>query len=219
MPSTPAPSAADFLPARLSLSALRQAAAGCTGCALYRDATQTVFGEGPRQAHVLLIGEQPGDKEDLEGKPFVGPAGALLTRAVEAAGIARNDVYITNAVKHFKWEPRGKRRIHKKPQQAEVRACRPWLEAEVRVVQPAVVVCMGVTAASAAFGHAVRLKNLRGRFSPTPLASQTFVTVHPSAILRIADDGQRRDAFAHLVEDFTCVRERVTRLAAASPGR
>lgn len=215
MQAQPAHSAADFLPSHLSLPALRKAAAACTGCALFRNATQTVFGEGPRNAHVLLIGEQPGDKEDLEGKPFVGPAGKLLTRAVEAAGIDRQDVYITNAVKHFKWEPRGKRRIHKKPQQAEIQACAPWLQAEVRVIRPAVVVCMGVTAASAAFGRAVRLGDHRGRFSETPLAPSTFVTAHPSAILRLTDKAQHRREFQRLVNDLTRVREHIAQVPPA----
>ena len=179
-------SAADFLPPRLTYPALRKAAAGCRGCHLWRVGTQTVFGEGARRATLMLVGEQPGDKEDLAGHPFVGPSGALLDRALERAGIARDDAYVTNAVKHFKWVPdgQGKRRIHKTPNASEMRACHPWLDAELEVVQPRVVVALGATAAKALFCGKVRVLADRGRVLPTELADAGFVTVHPSAVLR-----------------------------------
>ena len=210
---TQSPSAADFLPQRLNLAALRRAAADCRGCDLYRSATQTVFGEGPRGAAVVLIGEEPGDREDVEGRPFVGPAGRLLSTALHDAAIERKQVYITNAVKHFKWEPRGKRRIHKKPQDREIDACRPWLEAELQVIQPRVVVCMGVSAMRAVFGRAVRLKDHRGTFSATPLSSCTFVTVHPSSILRLRGahrhGGDYELEYRRFVADLQAVRARL----------
>jgi uracil-DNA glycosylase len=186
-------SAADFLPPRSTLPALRAAAAGCTGCDLYRNATQTVFGEGPAPARFVFVGEQPGDQEDRSGHPFVGPAGRLLERALTEAGIPRETVYITNAVKHFKWIPRGKRRLHQRPSEGEIDACNPWLRAEVRVVKPEVLVCLGVTAARAAFGRPVRLKDYRGKFTVTALAERTFVTLHPSAILRLRDPDRTRE--------------------------
>lgn len=186
-------SAADFLPPRLSLPALRAAAAACTGCDLYRNATQTVFGEGPQHARFVFVGEQPGDQEDRAGHPFVGPAGRLLERALHDVGIARETVYITNAVKHFKWIARGKRRLHQRPSEGEIDACNPWLVAELRVVKPQVLVCLGVTAARAAFGHPVRLKDYRGKFVATPLAERTFITIHPSAILRLSDPDRARE--------------------------
>jgi DNA polymerase len=198
----PARSAASFLPSKLTLTNLRKAATSCTGCELYKQATQTVFGEGPAHIKVLLVGEQPGDQEDRAGHPFVGPAGKLLDKALEEAGIARGDVYVTNAVKHFKWEPQGKRRKHKKPSAAEVAACRPWLEAEVQVLEPRVVLCLGVTAAQSVFGKAVRLNELRGRPFSTPLAKSVFVTAHPSAILRAPDPAQREDGYRLFVEDL-----------------
>lgn len=194
-------SAADFLPARLSLKSLRAAAAGCTGCDLYRHATQTVFGEGPRGAVLVLVGEQPGDLEDRTGHPFVGPAGRLLQRALHDAGIPRESVYITNAVKHFKWVPRGKRRLHQRPREGEIDACNPWLVAELRVIEPRALVCLGTTAARAAFGRVVRLKDYRGKFAATPLAQQTFVTAHPSAILRLAEPDRTRE-YRQLVADL-----------------
>ncbi len=206
-------SAAEYLPQRLNLAALRRAAAACEGCGLYRHATQTVFGEGRRAAAIVLVGEQPGDKEDLAGRPFVGPAGRLLERALAAAGIERPRVYITNAVKHFKWEPRGKRRIHKKPLEREIAACRPWLSAEVQLIRPQALVCLGVTAARAAFGHTVRLKDHRGRFSETPLCARTFVTVHPSALLRLREARERAAGFEAFVADLTKVRERLGGIA------
>src|SRR5690348_9447530 len=157
-------SANDFLPTRLNLSALRQAAAECKGCDLYKNATQTVFGEGPRRARMILLGEVPGDQEDIEGKPFVGPAGRLLDDCLDEAGIARDDVYVTNAVKHFRWEPRGKRRLHKKPTSRQIEACRPWLHAEILVIKPDIVVCLGATAAQSMLGRDFRLTKHRGKF-------------------------------------------------------
>jgi uracil-DNA glycosylase len=189
--STPV-TAADFLPSRLTLTALREAAQDCRGCPLWRTATQTVFGEGRRTARLLLVGEQPGDREDLEGRPFVGPAGRLLDEALEEAGIDRADAYLTNAVKHFKWTPRGKRRIHQKPNTAEIAACRPWLEAEIAVVKPRVLVCLGATAAQALLGRGVRVTQDRGRPLQSELAPVAFATVHPSSILRAPDATARR---------------------------
>lgn len=195
-------SAAEFLPVRMSLPALRAAAAECRGCDLYRNATQTVFGEGPREAAVMVVGEQPGDQEDRKGHPFVGPAGRLLDRALADAGLPRDDVYITNAVKHFKWIARGKRRLHQKPREGEIDACNPWLVAELRVVKPRVLVCLGTTAARAAFGYTVRLKDYRGTMMTTPLAPRTLVTIHPSAILRLVRESERTAEYARFVEDL-----------------
>ncbi len=201
----PARSAAPFVPAQPTLETLRAAAAGCTGCDLYRRATQTVFGEGTPEARVLLLGEQPGHEEDLAGRPFVGPAGRLLDAALEEAGIDRAGVYVTNVVKHFKWEPRGKRRIHARPSAAEVAACRPWLDAEVAVVRPRVIVCLGATAAQALLGRSFRLSQHRGRPVPSPLAARVVATVHPSAILRAPDDATRRAERARFVADLEAV--------------
>jgi uracil-DNA glycosylase len=198
-------SAADFLPKARSLASLRRAAQGCRGCDLWKDATQTVFGEGRSRAELMLVGEQPGDKEDLEGEPFVGPAGGLLDRALADAGIERGEVYLTNAVKHFKWRARGKRRLHQTPRAGEVEACRPWLEAEVEAVRPRAVVALGATAAKALFGPAVRVTRDRGRPLETPLAAVGAVTVHPSAILRVREREERHDAFAGLVGDLEAV--------------
>lgn len=196
-------SASDFLPPRRTYPALRKAAAGCRGCHLWRVGTQTVFGEGARRAALMLVGEQPGDKEDLAGHPFVGPSGALLDSALERAGIARDDAYVTNAVKHFKWVPdgKGKRRIHKTPNAAEVRACHPWLDAELAVVKPRVIVALGATAAKALFGAKVRVMADRGRVLPTELAGAGFVTVHPSAVLR-TPSGDRAAAERAFVDDL-----------------
>jgi uracil-DNA glycosylase family protein len=196
-------SAADFLPPRLSYPALRKAAAGCRGCHLWRVGTQTVFGEGARKATLMLVGEQPGDKEDLAGHPFVGPSGALLDSALERAGIDRASTYVTNAVKHFKWVPdgTGKRRIHKSPNASEIRACHPWLDAELDAVRPRVVVALGATAARALFGPAVRVLAQRGRVLPTELAAAGFVTVHPSAVLR-TPSGEHAAAERAFVNDL-----------------
>jgi uracil-DNA glycosylase len=198
-------SAADFMPARRTMPAVRTAAAGCRGCELYKRATQTVFGEGRPDARVVLIGEQPGHEEDLAGRPFVGPAGRLLDQALEAASIARAGVYVSNVVKHFKWEPRGKRRIHAKPSPAEIGACLPWLEAELDLVKAEVVVCLGATAAQALLGPRFRVTKQRGQWLSSPVAPRVLATVHPSSILRAPDDEARRREFDHLVADLAVV--------------
>jgi uracil-DNA glycosylase family protein len=206
-------SADDFMPERTTLSSLRKAAARCRGCDLYEDATQTVFGEGPEDARIVMVGEQPGDREDLAGRPFVGPAGALLDRAIEEGGIARDDIYFTNVVKHFKHVMRGKRRIHKKPDIEEVRACIPWLEAELARIGPDVLVLLGATAAQAILGRTFRVTQHRGEFVVSPLAPLVTATVHPSSILRSRNDEERRSAFDALVKDL----RRVARAAQSSP--
>jgi DNA polymerase len=192
----------DLLPEQPSLSSVRDAARGCKACDLYKRGTQTVFGEGPKRATLMLVGEQPGDAEDLAGHPFVGPAGRLLDAALEEAGIDRGLVYITNVVKHFKWEPRGKRRIHAKPNAAEITACRPWLETEIALVKPRVLMCLGATAAQALLGKSFRVSRQRGEFVPSPLAPRVSATVHPSSILRAPDEVARREEMARFVEDL-----------------
>jgi DNA polymerase len=198
-------SAAPLIPARPTLTKLREIAAGCTACDLYKRGTQTVFGEGARTARVVFVGEQPGHEEDLAGRPFVGPAGRLLDRALAEAGIERSVVYVTNVVKHFKWEPRGKRRIHGKPNASEIAACRPWLEAELAVLEPKVVVCLGATAAQALLGRQFRVSAQRGRWVSSPLAPRVLATVHPSSILRAPDDETRREEIRRFVEDLRTV--------------
>jgi DNA polymerase len=195
-------SAAPLIPLRATLTKLRKIAAGCRACPLWKSGTQTVFGEGPRGAEVMLIGEQPGNDEDLEGRPFVGPAGKLLDRALEEAGIDRKKVYVTNVVKHFKWEPRGKRRIHKKPSSREIAACRPWLDAEIAVVKPRVLVCLGATAAQALLGPQFRVTQHRGEFVESALAPFVTATVHPSSILRAPDEATRRAERERFVQDL-----------------
>ena len=196
-------SAADFLPERRTLAALRATAAGCRGCPLWARATQTVFGEGPRRARVMMVGEQPGHDEDLVGKPFVGPAGRVLDRTLEADGIARTDVYVTtNVVKHFKWGAKGKRRIHAKPNRMEIAACLPWLEAELDIVKPAVLVCLGATAAQALLGPKFRVTKQRGQWVPARWAPHVMATVHPSAILRAPDDAARHAEMERFVADL-----------------
>jgi len=195
-------SAADFMPKRTTLPALRKAAADCRGCDLYEDATQTVFGEGPEDARIVMVGEQPGDREDVAGRPFVGPAGALLDRAIEEAGLVRDDIYFTNVVKHFKHVMRGKRRIHKKPDLEEVRACIPWLDAELARIEPEVLVLLGATAAQAILGRSFRVTRHRGEFMESPLAPLVTATVHPSSILRSRTDDERRSAFDAFVQDL-----------------
>jgi uracil-DNA glycosylase family protein len=194
--------AEDFLPERRGISALKEAAAGCKGCSLHRDATQTVFGEGPRSAEVVMVGEQPGDQEDLAGKPFVGPAGRLLGEALEEAGIDRRAVYVTNAVKHFKFTRRGKRRIHKRPAADEIAACRPWLDAELEAVKPRAVMALGATAAQAMFGRSFRVTRERGRPVDSDLAPVAMATVHPSSVLRAPDEESRREERDALVSDL-----------------
>ena len=199
-------SADDWRPAPVpdtsSLTTVAKAARSCTACPLYRDATQTVFGEGPKNARLMLLGEQPGDQEDLTGKPFVGPAGKLLDRALEEAGITREEVYVTNTVKHFKWEPRGKRRIHQKPNSREIAACRPWLEAELRLVRPKLLVCLGATAAQAIFGASFRVTRERGKILKSDLATSVLATVHPSSLLRQPDEESREREYARFVADL-----------------
>jgi uracil-DNA glycosylase family protein len=185
-----------------TLEKLKQEAAACTNCQLYEQATQTVFGEGPADARVILVGEQPGDQEDLKGRPFVGPAGQLLDWALEKAGIDRTQAYVTNVVKHFKWVPRGKRRIHSKPSSVEIRACRPWLDAELELLKPEVLVCLGATAAQALLGSTFRVSQERGRFLRSNLAPHVMATVHPSSLLRIEDDAARKDAIREFVREL-----------------
>jgi len=198
----PDTSAAQFLPADRSLDSLRDAAQECQGCGLYERATQTVFGEGTAAADLVLVGEQPGDYEDREGRPFVGPAGRLLDKALESAGIDRSRVYVTNAVKHFKWEPKGKRRIHQKPNAREVSACRPWLEAEISTVRPKVIVCLGATAAQALLGSQFRVSKQRGELVSSPLARHVMATVHPSSVLRAPDDETRELETELFIQDL-----------------
>ena len=217
-PPTIGPPVPSILPDRLSLPAMREAAAGCRACDLYARGTQTVFGEGPRRAEVMMVGEQPGDVEDIEGHVFVGPAGRLLDRAMDDAGIPRTQVYLTNVVKHFKWEPRGKRRIHKKPGSTEIAACRPWLDSEIAVVKPRVLVCLGAVAAQALLGRAFKVSESRGRFVDSPLAERVLATVHPSSVLRAGDEDQRRDAMARFVADLRVVAAEIARAPRARAG-
>ncbi|MGH9407980.1 MAG: UdgX family uracil-DNA binding protein [Vicinamibacterales bacterium] len=199
------------IPPRPTLAAVRHAADGCRACDLYKRGTQTVFGEGPSRAEVMVVGEQPGDSEDLAGHPFVGPAGKLLDRALEDAGIDRRRVYVTNVVKHFKWEPRGKRRIHAKPNSAEIAACRPWLETEIALVKPRVLVCLGATAAQALLGAAFKVTRQRGTFVPSPFAPRVTATVHPSSILRAPDDESRTVEMRRFVQDLKRVADEIGR--------
>src|SRR5215510_7735697 len=195
-------SAADFFPKQKTLPAFRDAATDCKACDLWERGTQTVFGEGSRRAEVVFVGEQPGNEEDLSGKPFVGPAGRLLDDALEEAGIDRAQTYVTNVVKHFKWEPRGKRRIHKKPNAREITACRPWLEAEINLVKPKVVVCLGATAAQALLGSQFRVSKERGKFIESTLAPYIVATVHPSSILRAPDEETRHTEKRLFIDDL-----------------
>jgi uracil-DNA glycosylase len=198
-------SAAALIPERPTLPRLRAAAAGCKACGLWRRGTQTVFGEGLKRARVVFVGEQPGDREDREGRPFVGPAGKLFDKALVEAGIDRKEVYITNVVKHFKWEERGKRRIHQKPNREEIAACRPWLDAELEQVKPDVLVCLGATAAQALLGSQFRVTRDRGKLVETSLAPAATGTVHPSSILRAPDDETRRRERERFVNDLRAV--------------
>jgi uracil-DNA glycosylase len=201
----------ELLPDAPTLNSVRQIASGCKACDLYKRGTQTVFGEGPRKAEIMLVGEQPGDAEDQAGHPFVGPAGRLLDAALEEAGIDRKLVYVTNVVKHFKWEPRGKRRIHAKPNAGEIGACRPWLEIEIALVKPRVLVCLGATAAQALLGKSFRVTKDRGKFVPSSLAPLVTATVHPSAILRAPDDQARREEHEKFVNDLRNVAKELSR--------
>ncbi|HEV3155380.1 MAG TPA: UdgX family uracil-DNA binding protein [Candidatus Baltobacteraceae bacterium] len=205
MRATTERSAADYLPGRLSLKSLRESAARCRGCDLYKYATQTVFGEGKARAPIVMVGEQPGNSEDLAGHPFVGPAGMLLRKSMEQAGIDAKTVYITNAVKHFKFIERGKKRIHQKPKSIEIQACSPWLRAEIRVVKPQLVVALGATAAQALLGASFRLTKHRGQILQSPLGARVLATVHPSSILRAPDSQTRRRELAKFVEDLRVI--------------
>ena len=206
--------ASELIPSRPTLTNLRAVAQDCRACDLWQKGTQTVFGEGKKSADVMLVGEQPGDKEDLQGKPFVGPAGRLLDKALEEAGIERRRAYVTNVVKHFKWEPKGKRRIHRKPNLSQIAACRPWLDAELRVVKPRALVCLGATAAQALLGTDFRVSRDRGRVVDSPLAPIVIATVHPSSILRGPEEARRKE-FDRFVEDLRTVTEKMKKLGAA----
>ena len=208
-------SASDFLPRNRSLESLRQAAKSCKGCDLYLNATQTVFGDGPGHASVMLVGEQPGDIEDQKGEPFVGPAGRMLDRALEDARISRDEVYVTNAVKHFKWIWRGKRRLHQKPSVRQVVACRPWLEVEIEVVEPEILVCLGATAAQSVTGKSVAIMKERGKFIDSVLGKLTFVTIHPSAILRQRDNDEREQEYRRFASELKLVKRKLQSLSAA----
>jgi len=205
------PPVPELIPDHPTLANVRDAAQDCRACDLYKRGTQTVFGEGPRKAEVMMVGEQPGDAEDIAGHPFVGPAGKLLDKALEEAGIDRSHVYVTNVVKHFKWEPRGKRRIHAKPNGAEIAACRPWLETEIALVRPRVLVCLGATAAQALLGKSFKVTQNRGRFVESPLAPRVTATVHPSSILRAPDEETRHAEMRRFVQDLTTVAAELKR--------
>jgi uracil-DNA glycosylase family protein len=207
-PGEPVP---ELLPDKPTLASVREVSKGCKACDLYKRGTQTVFGEGPSRAEVMMVGEQPGDAEDVAGQPFVGPAGRLLDRALEEAGIDRSTVYVTNVVKHFKWEPRGKRRIHAKPNAAEIGACRPWLETEIALVKPRVLVCLGATAAQALLGRGFKVTQQRGTFVPSDLAPLVTATIHPSSILRAPDDESRRREMREFVADLAQVAKKLAR--------
>jgi uracil-DNA glycosylase family protein len=209
--------AADFIPPQPTISSLREAAAGCTACPLYAHATQTVFGEGPSHAPLMLVGETPGDQEDLQGRPFVGPAGKLLDRCLDAAGIERRNTYVTNVVKHFKWVPRGKKRLHAKPGSMEIRACRPWLEAEIALVRPKVLLCLGATAAQALLGPSFRVTVDRGRPVESALAHFVLATVHPSSLLRTVD-AEREQAIKRFIADLKTTAAAVKKAAGGPRG-
>ncbi len=206
--------AAPLIPPRPTLNKLRDVAAECKACHLWKMGTQTVFGEGKQRSLIMFVGEQPGDKEDLSGRPFVGPAGALLDKSLEEAGIDRAKVYVTNVVKHFKWEPRGKRRIHKKPNAAEITACRPWLQSEIGVIKPRAIICLGATAAQAIISPKFKVSTQRGLFVPSELAEYVTATVHPSSILRAPSDEARRVERERFVEDLKKIRAALGDIAA-----
>ena len=208
-------SAADFLPNKRTLDSLSAAACSCMGCDLYENATQTVFGEGPKNARVMLVGEQPGDMEDRQGRPFVGPAGRLLDKALAEARIARDEVYVTNAVKHFKWIQRGKRRLHQKPSIRQVAACKPWLEAEIEVVRPKVLVCLGATAAQSMIGRIVRITQERGSFIETDSGPAVFITIHPSSIYRLREKEEQEQEFRRFADELKSVERKLRSLVAA----
>ena len=207
-------SAAEFLPKRHTLESLRAAARSCKGCDLYKNATQTVFGEGPKDASVMLVGEQPGEMEDRQGHPFVGPAGRLLDKALAEARIPRDEVYITNAVKHFKWIQRGKRRLHQKPSIRQVVACKSWLEAEIEVVHPKVIVCLGATAALSMVGRTVRITQERGKFFDTDSGAAVLITIHPSSIYRLREKDEQENEYRRFVTEMKLVARKLRRAAA-----
>ena len=215
MPKLTQTTAAPLIPPSPTLKSLRETAAQCRACDLWKLGTQTVFGEGSSHSRVMMVGEQPGDKEDLAGRPFVGPAGAILDKALAEAGIDRKDVYVTNIVKHFKWEPRGKRRIHKKPNAAQITACRPWLDAEIRVTQPDVVILLGATAAQGVLGRDFRVTQHRGEWVESPIAPYVMATVHPSSILRAPDDQSRHEEMRKFIDDLKKVAAQIRRTRAA----
>ncbi len=209
MPRRPIRSAAEGIPSKPTLKSVREAASDCQACDLWKLGTQTVFGEGAAKASLMLVGEQPGDQEDLTGHPFVGPAGRLLDRALTEAGIDRAAVYVTNVVKHFKWEPRGKRRIHKKPAAREIAACRPWLDTEIALVRPRALICLGATAAQALLGKTFKVTEHRGTFIESPLAPIVLATVHPSSLLRAPDEETRHRETERFIEDLRLVARRL----------
>jgi DNA polymerase len=204
-----APGAADYIPERPTLKTLREAAAGCRGCHLYRDSTQTVFGAGLKRSRLMMIGEQPGDYEDREGKPFVGPAGRLLDRALRDAGLDRRELYLTNVVKHFKFVQRGKRRIHQTPVMEEINACRPWVDAEIAVIKPEILVCLGAVAAKALLDSSFRVTRCRGQFVESDLAPLVTATVHPSSVLRARGEEERKQGYEAFVADLRVVASRL----------
>ncbi|HEU4341384.1 MAG TPA: UdgX family uracil-DNA binding protein [Candidatus Binatia bacterium] len=216
MASKPPGSAADFLPPKRTLDTLREAARSCRGCELYKNATQTVFGEGPEKAAVVFVGEQPGDQEDRQGHPFVGPAGRLLDKALAEARIPREQVYVTNAVKHFKWIWRGKKRLHQKPAIRQVIACKPWLDAELEVVQPKIVVCMGATAVLSVLGKEARVTRERGKFLETESGRTAFVTIHPSAIYRHPSREEQQKEYRRFVSEMKLVQRKLVSLLKAA---
>jgi DNA polymerase len=201
-------SAESFIPPKFNLSTLKSSAASCTACPLYKSGTQTVFGEGPAKARIMMVGEQPGNDEDLMGRPFVGPAGRRMEKALEEAGLHRREVYLTNAVKHFKWRPKADKRIHEKPNVKEIGACKPWLKAELFLLKPDILVCLGSTAAQAVLGRKVKIKDERGKFFETPWAPSTYITVHPSSLLRHPEQEQRRRAYREFVSDMRRIARR-----------
>jgi DNA polymerase len=215
MAKRPQTTAAPLVPEKPTIPKLQAAAADCKACDLWKRGTQTVFGEGNPKARVMLVGEQPGDQEDIQGRPFVGPAGRILDKALEEAGIDREEVYVTNAVKHFKWEPRGKRRIHKKPNSLEIAACKPWIEAEIDVVRPQVIVCLGATAAQALLGRQFKVSTQRGMWVESPLAPFVMATVHPSSLLRAPDEETRQRETMRFIADLKRVHEALEKHRAA----
>lgn len=208
-------SAAEFLPGRRDLESLREAARSCEGCDLYRNATQTVFGEGAAHASIILIGEQPGDMEDRQGHPFVGPAGRMLDKVLAEARISRDEVYITNAVKHFRWIQRGKRRLHQKPAVRQIMACKPWLESEMASIHPKLLVCLGATAAQSILGRAVPIGQARGKFFDGQPGAAVFITIHPSAIFRQREKSEREEEYRRFVADMRLVERKLRGMAAA----